>query len=106
MPIIGKAHVGYVSTGKVIGLSKINRLVQYYAARPQVQERLTGQILEDLKSTLETEDVAVIIDASHMCVSTRGIKDADSSTVTSAYSGIFNQEERKREFLDYIKMKP
>lgn len=104
VPIIGKAHVGYVSTGKVIGLSKINRLVQYYAARPQVQERLTGQILEDLKSTLKTEDVAVIVDAEHMCVSTRGIKDAHSSTVTSAYSGVFQREERRREFLDYIKL--
>ena len=104
VPIIGRAHVAYVSSGKVIGLSKINRLVQYYAARPQVQERLTRQIQEDLKSTLDTEDVAVLIDAEHMCVSTRGIKDASSSTVTSAYSGIFNQEEKRREFLDYINL--
>jgi GTP cyclohydrolase I len=104
VPIIGRAHVAYVSSGKVIGLSKINRLVQYYAARPQVQERLTRQIQEDLKATLDTEDVAVLIDAEHMCVSTRGIKDAQSSTVTSAYSGVFQQEEKRREFLEYINL--
>lgn len=104
VPITGRAHVGYVSTGTVIGLSKINRLVQYYAARPQVQERLTRQVLEDLKQTLQTEDVAVLIDAEHMCVSTRGIKDAASATITSAYSGIFMHNEKRREFLDYINL--
>ncbi|MGY8886424.1 MAG: GTP cyclohydrolase I FolE, partial [Flavobacteriales bacterium] len=91
VPIIGKAHVAYVSSGKVIGLSKLNRIVQYYAKRPQVQERLTNQIAEDLKQILGTDDVAVIIDAKHLCVSSRGIKDDTSSTVTSFYGGVFNQ---------------
>ncbi|MCB1174523.1 MAG: GTP cyclohydrolase I FolE [Leptospiraceae bacterium] len=104
VPIIGKAHVAYISSGKVIGLSKINRLVQYYASRPQVQERLTRQILEDLKQTLDTPDVAVIIDAEHMCVSTRGIRDTGSATVSAAYSGVFEQEGKRRELLNYIKL--
>lgn len=90
VPIIGKAHVAYISSGKVIGLSKLNRIVQHYAKRPQVQERLTNQIAEDLKSILDTEDVAVIIDAKHLCVSSRGVKDDTSSTVTSFYGGVFN----------------
>ena len=85
VPIIGKAHVAYISSGKVIGLSKLNRIVQYYAKRPQVQERLTNQIAEELKSILQTDDVAVIIDAKHLCVSSRGIKDESSATVTSFY---------------------
>jgi GTP cyclohydrolase I len=102
VPIIGKAHVAYISTGKVIGLSKLNRIVQYYAQRPQVQERLTMQIANELKSVLETEDVAVVIDASHLCVSSRGVKDVNSSTVTAAYSGKFLEENTKNEFLNYI----
>ena len=85
VPIIGKAHLAYISSGKVIGLSKLNRIVQYYAKRPQVQERLTNQIANELKTILETEDVAVIIDAKHLCVSSRGIKDDTSATVTSYY---------------------
>ncbi len=103
VPIIGKAHLAYFSKGKVIGLSKLNRLVQYYAQRPQVQERLTVQIGEELKSCLGTEDVAVVIDAKHLCVSARGIKDNDSATVTSYYGGRFLNESTKREFLDYLK---
>jgi len=87
VPIIGKAHIAYISSGKVIGLSKLNRIVQYYAKRPQVQERLTNQIAEDLKNTLQTDDVAVIIDAKHLCVSSRGIKDDTSATITSYYGG-------------------
>ncbi len=102
VPIYGKAHVAYISSGKVIGLSKINRIVQYYAKRPQVQERLTVQIAEELKSILETEDVAVIIDAKHMCVSSRGVQDTASSTVTSHYSGRFEDDNKKDEFLKYI----
>lgn len=102
LPIYGKAHVAYISSGRVIGLSKINRLVQHFAKRPQVQERLTIQILEDLKEALQTEDVAVYIDAKHMCVSTRGIKDNASSTVTSAYSGAFKNENTRKEFLTAI----
>lgn len=94
VPIMGKVHVAYVSSGKVVGLSKINRIVQYYAKRPQVQERLTNQIAEELKSALETENVAVIIDAKHLCVSSRGIKDDTSATVTSYFGGIFNTTEK------------
>ncbi|WP_435415611.1 GTP cyclohydrolase I FolE [Polaribacter aestuariivivens] len=94
VPIIGKAHVAYISSGKVIGLSKLNRIVQYYAKRPQVQERLTNQIAEELKAILNTEDVAVIIDAKHLCVSSRGIKDDTSSTVTSYFGGKFNNQEK------------
>jgi len=103
VPIVGKAHVAYISSGKVIGLSKLNRLVQYYSQRPQVQERLTMQIANELKSILQTEDVAVVIDAVHLCVSSRGIKDANSSTVTAHYSGKFNREETRNEFLVLVK---
>ncbi|MFT4611208.1 MAG: GTP cyclohydrolase I [Glaciecola sp.] len=102
VPIIGKAHVSYISSGKVIGLSKLNRIVQYYAKRPQVQERLTNQIAEDLKAILETEDVAVIIDAKHLCVSSRGIKDDTSATVTTYYGGQFNTPAKITELHNYI----
>ena len=94
VPIIGKAHVAYISSGRVIGLSKLNRIVQYYAKRPQVQERLTNQIAEELKAILNTENVAVIIDAKHLCVSSRGIKDDTSATVTSYFGGKFNSPEK------------
>jgi len=104
VPIIGKAHVAYISSGKVIGLSKLNRIVQYYAQRPQVQERLTMQIANELKSVLETEDIAVVIDAVHLCVSSRGIKDVNSSTVTAEYSGVFLENARKEEFLRYLNL--
>lgn len=103
VPIIGKVHVGYFSKGQVIGLSKINRLVQYYAKRPQVQERLTNEIAEGLKKAIGTEDVAVVIDANHLCVSSRGIKDTNSSTITAHYSGKFINEGIKSEFLMLIK---
>jgi GTP cyclohydrolase I len=103
VPIIGKAHVAYISNGKVIGRSKINRLVQYYANRPQVQERLTNQIAEGLKKAIGTDDVAVVIDAVHLCVASRGIKDTGSSTVTAHYSGKFINEAIKNEFLTLIK---
>ena len=103
LPIYGLAHVAYISSGRVIGLSKINRLVQYYAKRPQVQERLSTQILEELKTTLQTEDVAVYIDVKHMCVSTRGVKDVSSSTVTTSYSGKFLEDSYRREFLDTVR---
>jgi GTP cyclohydrolase I len=105
VPIYGKAHVAYISNGNVIGLSKINRIVQYFAQRPQVQERLTMQIGNELKEALGTEDVAIIIDAYHMCVSSRGVKDTQSSTVTSFYSGKFeNDEQSRNEFLKYISL--
>jgi len=103
VPIIGKAHVAYISSGKVIGLSKLNRIVQYYAKRPQVQERLTNQIAEELKATLKTDDVAVIIDAKHLCVSSRGIKDESSATVTTFYGGKFNTPEKIAELQNYLK---
>lgn len=105
VPIIGKAHVAYISSGKVIGLSKLNRVVQYFAKRPQVQERLTNQIAEELKNILQTEDVAVIIDAKHLCVSSRGIKDDTSATVTSYYGGKFNTPSKISELLNYINNK-
>ncbi len=104
LPIIGRAHIGYISSGRIIGLSKLNRLVNYYAKRPQVQERLTKQIVQDLQKVLKTEDVACVIDAKHMCVITRGIKDINSSTITSEYGGKFKDALVKREFLDYIQM--
>jgi GTP cyclohydrolase I len=103
VPIIGKAHIAYISSGKVIGLSKLNRIVQYYAKRPQVQERLTNQIAEDLKNTLQTDDIAVIIDAKHLCVSSRGIKDDTSATITSYYGGKFNTPTKINELLNYLK---
>ncbi len=103
LPIIGRAHVAYISNGKVIGLSKMNRIVEYFAKRPQVQERLTMQIVQEMQMVLGTEDVACIIDAKHLCVNSRGIKDIESSTVTSEFGGKFKDENTKREFLDYIK---
>ncbi len=99
VPIIGKVHVAYFSNGQVIGLSKINRLVQYYANRPQVQERLTNQIAEGLKEALQSDDIAVIIEATHLCVSSRGIKDTNTSTITGHYSGKFQAEKTKTEFI-------
>lgn len=104
LPIIGKAHVAYISNGKVIGLSKINRIVEFYAKRPQVQERLTMQIVQELQIALNTKDVACIIDAKHLCVNSRGIKDIESSTVTSEFGGKFKNEQTRRELLDYIKL--
>lgn len=102
VPIMGKAHVAYISNGKVIGLSKLNRIVQHFAKRPQVQERLTMQIAKELRKILGTDDVAVLIDAKHLCVSSRGIKDESSATVTSYYGGQFLQESVKAEFLKNI----
>ncbi|TPD73553.1 GTP cyclohydrolase I FolE [Flavobacterium microcysteis] len=103
LPIIGRAHVAYISNGKVVGLSKMNRIVEYFAKRPQVQERLTMQIVQELQRVLNTEDVACVIDAKHLCVNSRGIKDIESSTVTSEFGGKFKNEATRREFLDYIK---
>lgn len=104
VPIVGKAHVAYISTGKVIGLSKLNRIVQYYSQRPQVQERLTIQIANEIKKMLDTEDVAVVINATHHCVSARGIRDAGSTTITTEYSGKFLESETRNEFLKYISL--
>jgi GTP cyclohydrolase I len=104
LPIIGRAHVAYISNGVVIGLSKMNRIVEYYAKRPQVQERLTMQIVQELQIALGTQDVACVIDAKHLCVNSRGIKDIESSTVTSEFGGKFREPQARREFLDYIKL--
>jgi GTP cyclohydrolase IA len=105
VPIFGKAHLAYISNGKVIGLSKLNRIVQYYAKRPQVQERFTMQIAKELQKVLQTEDVAVIIDAKHMCVSSRGVQDNNAATLTSFYGGKFQDAAVKQEFLRYVEMK-
>ncbi len=104
LPIIGKAHVAYISTGHVIGLSKINRIVDYFARRPQVQERLTVQIVKAMQEALQTEDVACVIDAKHMCLVSRGIKDITSSTITSEFTGKFKSPEVRKEFFKYIEM--
>jgi GTP cyclohydrolase I len=104
LPIVGKAHIAYISNGNVVGLSKMNRIVQYYAQRPQVQERLTIQIVRELQNVLNTKDVACVIDAKHLCVNQRGIKDISSSTVTCEFVGVFKNESKKQEFLDYIKL--
>ena len=104
LPIVGRAHIAYISNGTVVGLSKMNRVVDYYAKRPQVQERLTMQIVQELQEILNTQDVACVIDAKHLCVNSRGIRDIDSSTVTSEFGGAFKNEKVKREFLDYIKL--
>ena len=104
VPIYGFAHVAYFSSGKVIGLSKLNRIVDYFAKRPQVQERLTIQIVEELQKVLNTKDVACVIDAKHLCVNSRGIRDIESSTVTSEFGGKFKEKDTKREFLDYIQL--
>ncbi|MFT6971358.1 MAG: GTP cyclohydrolase I [Roseivirga sp.] len=105
VPIIGRAHVAYISSGKVIGLSKINRIVEYYAKRPQVQERLTVQIANELKELMDTEDVAVVIDAEHLCVQSRGVKDVNSSTITAQFHGKFKEEATRSEFFNYINQK-
>lgn len=104
LPIVGRAHVAYISKGKVIGLSKMNRIVDYFAKRPQVQERLTMQIVQALQEALGTEDVACVIDAKHLCVNSRGVRDIESSTVTSEFGGKFKEKATKQEFLEYIKM--
>ncbi|SNR84058.1 GTP cyclohydrolase I [Dokdonia pacifica] len=104
LPIVGRAHVAYISNGTVVGLSKMNRIVDYYAKRPQVQERLTMQIVQELQEALGTKDVACVIDAKHLCVNSRGIRDIESSTVTSEFGGKFKEIATRREFLDYIKL--
>ena len=105
LPIVGQAHIGYIPKKKVIGLSKINRLVDYYAHRPQVQERLCIQILKDLQETLETKDVIIVINAKHMCVSSRGIKDKSSFTTTIEFGGCFEELEYRNSFFDSLKFK-
>ncbi len=104
LPIVGKAHVAYISKGTVVGLSKMNRIVDFYAKRPQVQERLNIQIVRELQEVLNTDDVACVIDAKHLCVNSRGIRDVESSTVTAEYGGKFKDETVRREFLDYINL--
>lgn len=103
VPIIGKVHIAYISNGAVIGLSKINRLVQFYAKRPQIQERLTNQIADGLKEALNSKDIAVMIDAAHLCVSSRGIKDTNTTTITTHFSGKFENEIVKNQFIALTK---
>jgi GTP cyclohydrolase I len=102
VPIVGKAHVAYISNGQVIGLSKLNRLVQYCSQRPQVQERLTIQIADEISQALGTEDIAVMVDAYHHCVSARGVKDVNRTTITTEYRGKFSQPEIRAEFLNLL----
>ena len=104
LPIVGRAHVAYISDGKVIGLSKMNRIVEYFSKRPQVQERLTMQVVQAMQEALGTQDVACVIDAKHLCVNSRGIKDIESYTVTAEFGGKFKEKDTKREFLDYLKL--
>lgn len=103
VPIIGKAHIAYFPKNHIIGLSKLNRIAHYYAKRPQVQERLTMQIANELKETLQTDDIAVIIEADHLCVASRGVGDVNSSTVTSNYNGRFMNDNIRKELLTHIK---
>lgn len=104
LPVIGKAYVAYIPNGTVVGLSKLNRVVNHFAKRPQVQERMTRQIGKELIKALATEDVAVVVDAAHLCVSSRGINDKDSTTITSFYSGKFKEARFKKEFLHHIQL--
>ncbi len=104
LPIVGRAHIAYISKGTVVGLSKMNRIVDYFAKRPQVQERLNIQIVRELQKVLGTEDVACVIDAKHLCVNSRGIRDIESSTVTAEYGGKFKEEAVRREFLNFINL--
>lgn len=104
LPIVGRAHLAYISKGNVIGLSKMNRIVDYYAKRPQVQERMTRQIVLAMQEALGTNDVACVIDAKHLCVNSRGIRDIDSSTITAEYGGRFQEESVKQEFLKLIQL--
>jgi GTP cyclohydrolase I len=105
VPFFGKAHVAYISSGKVIGLSKLNRLVEYFSKRPQVQERLTMQVGKALQTVLQTQDVAIMMDAKHLCVSSRGVKDDSSNTITTFFGGKFQDEQTKMEFLKYVEIK-
>ncbi len=104
LPIVGRAHIAYISAGSVVGLSKMNRIVDYFAKRPQVQERMNIQIVRELQKVLGTQDVACVIDAKHLCVNSRGIRDVESSTVTAEYGGRFKQEAIRKEFLEYINL--
>jgi GTP cyclohydrolase I len=104
LPIVGFAHVAYISNGTVVGLSKINRIVDYFSKRPQVQERLNIQIVKELQKALNTNDVACVIDAKHLCVNSRGINDVHSSTVTAEFGGKFKEAQYRRDFLDFIKL--
>jgi len=105
VPFFGKAHVAYIISGKVIGLSKLNRLVEYFSKRPQVQERLTMQVGKALQTVLQTQDVAIMMDAKHLCVSSRGVKDDSSNTITTFFGGKFQEEQTKMEFLKYVEIK-
>ncbi|RQO74125.1 GTP cyclohydrolase I FolE [Pedobacter sp. KBW06] len=102
LPMPGKAHIAYIPNGKVIGLSKINRIVKYYAKRPQVQERLNKQIFRELQEVLNTSDIIVVITAQHMCVSMRGVEDQSSRTTTISYGGKFEEKETRKDFFQML----
>ncbi len=102
VPIQGKAHVAYLAKGKIIGLSKINRIVHYYARRPQVQERLTQEIAQEMSRILHTEDVAVLINAKHFCVIARGVSDVQAKTHTSYLGGRFKTAPWRSELFSQI----
>ena len=106
VPIDGKATVAYIPREKILGLSKMNRIVEYFSKRPQVQERLTEQIKAAMSYVAETSDVAVFIDATHFCVKTRGIQDVGSTTVTLSVGGVFAEDNSdiRREFLNLARM--
>ena len=103
LPFVGHAHLGYISNGKIIGLSKLNRLVKFFSKRPQIQERLTKEIFDELKNILDTESVIIIIKAKHLCVSCRGVEDTSSTTITMEYGGDFNIKSKREQFIALTK---
>lgn len=106
LPFFGKAHVAYIPNGYVTGLSKIVRVVEVYARRLQVQERLTTQIKECIQNTLNPLGVMVVIEAKHMCMQMRGVEKQNSITTTSDFTGVFNQQKTREEFINLIKKSP
>ncbi len=106
LPFFGKAHVAYIPNGYVTGLSKIVRVVEVYARRLQVQERLTTQIKECIHNTLNPLGVMVVIEAKHMCMQMRGVEKQNSITTTSDFTGVFNQQKTREEFINLIKKSP
>ena len=102
LPFFGKVHVAYIPNGYIVGLSKIPRVVDVFARRLQVQERLTNEIMHAIQDALDAQGVAVVIEASHMCMMMRGVEKQNSMTTTSAFTGVFKQAETRNEFLRLI----